>query len=389
MRRVAIIGVGTTKFGELWDKSLRDIGIEAGIKAIEDANISGSDIDAIYVGNMSAGNFINQEHVAALIADYAGLAKRHIPATRVESACASGGLALRHGFMAVASGIHDIVVVGGAEKMTDVSGADATATLIMAADQEWEAFVGMTFPGLYAMMAVRHMYEYGTTKEQLAMVAVKNHRNGALNPNAQFRREIDLDTALNAPMIAYPLGLYDCSPVTDGASAVVLAPLEMAKKYTDTPIEIIGSGQASESLALHDREDICTMKSTVFAAREAYKMAGIMPSDVDVAEVHDCFTINEIIATEDLGFFKKGEGGKAVEEGLTERDGEIPVNTSGGLKAKGHPVGATGIAQAVEIVYQLRGEAGKRQVDGAEIGLAHNVGGTGATAVVHIMRRVN
>ncbi len=386
MRRVAIIGVGITKFGELWDRSLRSLGIEAGIKAVNDAGIEGKDIDALYIGSMSPGRFVRQEHMAPIVAEYSGLVGRHIPATRVENACASGGTALRQGFLAVASGLHDIVVVGGAEKMTDVPGSLATDTLAMAADQEWEAFYGMTFPGLYALMARRHMYEYGTTKEQLAMVAVKNHENGALNPTAHFQKPITLETALNAQMIADPLGLFDCSPVSDGAAAVVLAPMEIAKKYTDTPVEIIGSGQASDTIALHSREDITTTAATVEAARQAYKMAGIGPEDVDFAEVHDCFTINEIIATEDLGFFKKGEGGKAVEEGITRRDGSLPINVSGGLKAKGHPVGATGIAQAVEIVLQLRGEAGKRQLPDPEIGLTHNVGGSGATAVVHIFK---
>jgi len=382
--KVAVIGVGITKFGEHWDKSLRDLAIEAGTKALEDARIRGRDLDAIYLGNMSAGRFIGQEHIGALVSGELGLS---IPATRVEGACASGGLALRQAVLSILSGQHDIVLAGGAEKMTDLMTTGVTLTLMGAGDQEWEAYYGVTFPSLYAMMARRHMYEFGTTREQMALVAVKNHRNACLNPIAQFQKEIKVEDVLNAPLVADPLTLLDCSPITDGAAAVVLCKAELARKFTDTPVYIIASAQASDTLALHDRRSITTLDATVKAAREAYKQAGITAEDVDLAEVHDCFTIAEIIAAEDLGFCKKGEGGKLVEEGQTEIGGKIPINTSGGLKAVGHPVGATGIKQAVEIVLQLRGEAGKRQVDGAEIGLTHNVGGSGATAVVHIFKR--
>ena len=385
MKEVAVIGVGVTKFGELWDKSFRQLISEAGAKAIIDAGISGTEIDALYVGSMSAGRFIGQEHVGALVADCAGFAHVHIPAIRVESACASGGLAIRQGFFSVASGMNDVVVIGGVEKMTDVVGSEATNTLATAADQEREAFFGATFPGLYAMIATRHMYEYGTTREHLAQVAVKNHSNGALNPYAQFRRPIALENVINSPIVAYPLGLLDCSPVSDGAAAVVLCAAEKAKKYTDKPVKIIGSGQASDTLSLHGREDICTFKSTEYAANMAYKQANLKPKDIDVAEVHDCFTIAEIIAIEDLGFVKKGEGGKAIDNKITTLDGEIPINTSGGLKAKGHPVGATGVAQIAEIVHQLRGDAEKRQVKDAKIGMAHNIGGSGASCLVHIL----
>ena len=385
MRDVAVIGVGLTKFGELWDKSFRQLTAEAGSKAILDAGIEGREIDALYVGTMSAGRFVGQEHVGALVADTSGFAFDHIPAIRVESACASGGVAVRQGYLSIASGINDIVVVGGIEKMNDVGGTAATGTLVTAADQEWEAFFGATFPGLYAMMATRHMYEYGTTKEQLAQVAVKNHANGALNPYAQFRREIPIETVMNATMVAYPLGLLDCSPVSDGAASIILCAAEKAKKYTDNPIKIIGSGQASDTLALHARKDICTIESTIHAAKMAYKQANIAPTDIDLAEVHDCFTIAEICAIEDLGFVKKGDGGKAIDNKITTLDGSLPVNTSGGLKAKGHPVGATGVAQIIEIVKQLKGEAEKRQVPDASIGLAHNIGGSGASCTVHIM----
>ena len=385
MREVAVIGIGITKFGELWDKSFRQLIAEAGSKAILDAGIEGKEIDGMYIGSMSSGRFVGQEHVGALVADAAGFSHTHMPSTRVEGACASGGLAVRQGYLSIASGMNDIVVVGGMEKMNDVGGNDATATLATAADQEWEAFFGATFPALYAMIATRHMHEYGTTKEQLAQVAVKNHANGAKNPYAQYRREITLELAMNATTVAYPLGLLDCSPVTDGAASLILCTADKAKKYTDKPIKIIGSGQGSDSLALHGRRDICTLDATVHAAKTAYKQAGITSKDIDFAEVHDCFTIAEICAIEDLGFVKKGEGGKAIDNKITTLDGSLPVNTSGGLKSKGHPVGATGVAQMVEVTQQLRGEAEARQLKDAKIGLAHNVGGSGATCVIHIM----
>jgi acetyl-CoA C-acetyltransferase len=352
MRDVAVIGVGLTKFGELWDKSFRQLISEAGAKAILDSGIEGKEIDAMYVGSMSSGRFVGQEHVGALVADTSGFSYMHIPATRVEGACASGGLAFREGFFSIASGMNDIVVIGGIEKMNDVGGSSATETLATAADQEWEAFFGATFPALYAMIATRHMHEYGTTKEQLAQVAVKNHKNGALNPYAQYQKEITIEQAMNSTPVAYPLGIMDCSPVTDGAASVVLCAAEKARNYSQKPIKIIGSGQGSDTLALHSRRDVCTLDASVHAANMAYKQANITPKDIDVAEVHDCFTIAEICAIEDLGFVKKGEGGKAVEDKITTMDGTIPVNTSGGLKSKGHPVGATGVAQIVEIVKQ-------------------------------------
>jgi len=385
MRDVAVIGIGITKFGELWDKSFRNLIAEAGAKAILDSGISGSEIDALYVGCMSAGRFVGQEHVGALVADSSGFTHMHIPSTRVEAACASGGLALRQAYMSVASGMHDIVIVGGVEKMTDVVESEATNILGMGLDQEWESFFGATFPGIYAMIATKHMHDYGTTREQLAQVAVKNHANGALNPNAQFRKAIPIESVLKASMVATPLGMLDCSPLSDGAAAVVICAADIAKKYTEKPVKIIGSGQASDMFPVHGRENICTFEATVNAAKKAYKQANLEPKDIDVAEVHDCFTIAEILAIEDLGFVAKGEGGKAIDNKITTLDGRIPVNTSGGLKAKGHPIGATGIAQIAEVVMQLRGQAEKRQVKDAKIGLAHNVGGSGATGVVHIM----
>ena len=387
MRSVSIIGVGCTKFGERWDSSLRDMIAEAGVLAIEDAEITGEQIEALYVGNMSGGRFIEQEHIGALIADCAGLSRLHVPSTRVEAACASGGLALRQAVMAVASGYCDIVIAAGVEKMTDVSSGTAADALAAAADREWECFFGATFPALYAMMAKMHMRRYGTTHDQMAQVAVKNHHHACMNPIAQYQMEIGIDDVNRSSMVADPLHVLDCSPISDGASVVVLAPTETARRFSDTPIKIVGCAQASDTLALHDRRDLTTLDATVHAGRSAFRQAGIEPRQVDVAEVHDCFTIAEILAIEDLGFVEKGHGGRAAEEGLTALDGEIAVNTSGGLKACGHPVGATGIKQAYEIALQLRGEAGRRQVDEVEIGLAHNVGGSGGTALVHIFTR--
>jgi acetyl-CoA C-acetyltransferase len=387
MREVAIVGIGCTKFGEMWDKSFRDLFIEAGLMALEDAQVSGAQIEALYGGNMSSGIFLEQEHVGALIADYSGLTANNVPSTRVEAACASGGLALRSGVIAVASGYHDVVISAGIEKMTDVGAEKAMDALAAAADREWEAAVGATFPGLYAMMARAHMYEFGTTREQLAQVAVKNHYHGSMNPRAQFRNKITIDTVVSSPLVADPLRLFDCSPITDGAAAVVLVPAARAKEFTDTPIYIKAAAQASDTITLHDRRSLTSIDATTVAADRAFKMAKLQRSKIDVAEVHDCFTIAEIMAIEDLGFFEKGAGGPATIAGETAIGGKIPINTSGGLKACGHPVGATGVKQAVEIVEQLRGDAGKRQVDGAEVGLTHNVGGTGGTVVVHILAR--
>ncbi|HUV83681.1 MAG TPA: thiolase domain-containing protein [archaeon] len=388
MRDVAIIGASYTKFGELWDRSLRDLIVEAGVAAIGDSHIQGEEIDSIYVGNMSGGRFVEQEHVGSLIADYVGLARElHVPATRVEAACASGGLALRQAILAVASGYDDIVVAAGVEKMTDVDMNTATDALAAAADREWEGINGATFPGLYAMIARLHMHKYGTTSEQLAEVSVKNHFNGSMNPRAQFQNKITVDTVLNSVMVADPLHVFDCSPITDGAAAVVVASADIAKKYTDTPIYVKATAQASGTISLHDRVDITTLDASVVAGQRAFKMAGMTTDDIDLLEVHDCFTIAEICAIEDLGFFKKGDGGRATAAGETALGGNIPVNTSGGLKACGHPVGATGIKQAVEITEQLRGTAGGRQVDGANVGMTHNVGGSGGTAAVHIFSR--
>lgn len=378
MREVAVIGCGMTKFGELWDKSLRNMFVEAALQAIDDAQVD--KIDSMYVGAMTPGLFVGQEHIGALMADYLGVAP--IPALRVESACCSGGMAVRMGFFDIASGNSDIVLCGGVEKMTD--GADATYALATAADQEYEVYHGVTFPGLYAMIANAHMHRYGTTREQLAAVSVKNHRNGSLNPKAQFQSEITIEQVIKATMVADPLTVLDSSPVSDGAACVLLASMDIAKRLQKPFVKIIGTGAATDSFALDKREDITTLKAVKVSAESAYKMAGVKPPDVSFAEVHDCFSIAELCIIEELGFIEKGKGGPFTEQGHTSLSGKIPINPSGGLKSKGHPVGATGVAQVVEVVEQLRGNAGKRQVKNAKIGLTQNMGGSGASSVVHI-----
>ncbi|MBT4351832.1 thiolase domain-containing protein [archaeon] len=384
MKNVAIIGAGLTKFGSHWDRDLVSLSVEAGIKAVHDAGISKEDVDALYGGTMSAGLFINQEHLASKLADFSGF--RNIPSTRVEAACASGGVALRQGYLDIASGMNDVVVVGGVEKMTDVGLHSITKALATAASNTYEANLGATFPGLYAMIAKRHMHDYGTKETDLAEVSVKNHENAIHNKYAQFRRKINVDDVLNSQMIADPLKLLDCSPITDGASAVVLASADVAKKVCDTPIWIKGSGHAVDTISLHDRKDITTLNATKEAARQAYLQSKMTSNDIDCVEVHDCFTIAEILAIEDLGFAKKGEGGKFVSDGQANIGGKLAVNTSGGLKAKGHPIGATGVAQAIEATLQLRGDAKNRNTN-AEVAMAHNVGGSGGTSTVHIFSR--
>ncbi|NQV19293.1 MAG: thiolase domain-containing protein [Armatimonadetes bacterium] len=378
MRDVYLIGCGMTKFGEIWESSFRDLFVEAGLKAIKDAGVD--HLDSMYVGTMTSGLFVGQEHVGALMADYLGMAP--IPAVRVESACCSGGLAVRMGFLDIASGNSDIVLAGGVEKMND--GADVTFALSTAADQEYECYHGVTFPGLYAMIARAHMDRYGTTRDQLAQVAVKNHFNGSMNPNAQFPRKVTLEQVKNAVLVADPLTVLDSSPVSDGGACVILASEEVAKKLQKPMIKIIGSGVATDSLALDQREDITALNAVKVSAERAFKMAGLKPTDIDLAEVHDCFTIAEICILEELGFAERGKGGLFTEQGHTALTGKIPINTSGGLKSKGHPVGATGAAQIVEIYEQLTGKSGERQIKNAKIGLSQNMGGSGASSVTHI-----
>jgi len=412
-RGVAIVGAGMSKFGAFRDKTTRDLFVEAfrEMLASVDKGFDPGDIEALYIGNYSSDLFEGQGHTAPIMADWVGLTPR--PATRVEDACASSGVALREGIIAIASGLYDIVLVGGIEKMTSLPTERVTDTLATAGDATYEIPAGFTFPGFYAAMATAYMAKYGATPETFMRVGLKNHANGALNPKAQFGASIAQIMARKKaraeqkgrpiptwademaflhderanPTIAWPMRLYDCSPISDGAAALLLVSAKIARRFTDDPIHIIGSGQGSDS-ALHDRASLTSIPAAQVAAKAAYAMAGITPADVKVAEVHDCFTIAEIMATEDLGFFAPGQGWRATEEGLTARTGPRPINTSGGLKSKGHPVGASGAGQVIEIWKQLRGEAGERQVSGnPNIGLTHNVGGTGQTCVVHIFER--
>ena len=413
-RQVAIVGAGLSEFGAFPEKDSRDLFVEAFQDMMEtmDQRFDIEDIECAYVGNYSSDLFETQGHTAPIVADWLGITP--IPITRIENACASSGSALREGVMAIASGMYDVVLVGGMEKMTNLPTEGVTDVLASAADGLYEVPAGLTFPGIFGAIAKAHMDRYETNLDHLLKVGIKNHQNGALNPKAQFNVTIndlmerrkaraeqrgqpvpnwqsDLDFLNDEqanPWIAWPLRLYDCAPITDGASCVLLVSADIAHNFTDRPVSLAGIGQASGK-PLHDAEELTSLSAAKEAARQAYEMAGITADDVDLAEVHDCFTIAEIVASEDLGFFAAGEGPRAVDEGRTALHGDRPINTSGGLKAKGHPVGASGIGQVVEIYHQLRGEAGERQVKkpNVEVGLTHNVGGTGGTCVVNVLRR--
>ncbi|HLC21798.1 MAG TPA: thiolase domain-containing protein [Candidatus Methylomirabilis sp.] len=384
MRGVSVIGIGCTKFGKQNGIGIIDLAVQACRQALDDAGVPNERVQAFYLGNFVSEALVHQGSLASMVAHRLGL--RTIPCTKVEGACASSGIAFRHGFLMIASGLCDIVLTAGAEKMTSAETATVTQALASAGDAETEMRLGLTFPGTFGVIMRRHMYQYGTTREQVAMVSVKNRKNGSLNPKAHFQKPVSLDEVLESRLISDPLRLYHCPPISDGAAAAVLCAADIAGEFNSRPVEIIGSGHAMGPGTLFEMSDLTTFEATVSAAREAYRMAGVSPRDIDVAEVHDCFSIAEIAATEDLGFVEKGKGGRAVEEGLTAMNGPIPINPSGGLLSKGHPVGATGLAQIYDIVQQLRGEA-MNQVGGAEIGLAHNLGGTGAISTVHILRR--
>jgi len=385
LKNTNVVSAYQTKFGRLDGITLREIFAEAVDGATNNAGIPKKDIQAVFVGTFIPEMLVHQGHTAPLLVDYAGL--RGVPATRHEAACASGATALRSAVMAIESGIYDTVLVASAEKMTSVTTNKATEALAAAADDEFESSMGLTFPGVFGIAAVAHMAKYGTTEEDMARAAVKAHKNASTNPLAQFQKEITLEKAMTPRYIAWPLKLFDCSPISDGGAALVLTSNEKAKQYTDLPVKIIGTGQASASMNLCDRNDLTAFEASIAASREAYKMAKLGPKDMDVAVVHDCFTIAEIIASEDIGLFKPGEGAKALRDGVTALDGDMPVNPMGGLKAVGHPVGATGVKQAVVIYRELIGDAGANQVANHDTGIMHNFGGTGATAVVTIFRR--
>jgi acetyl-CoA C-acetyltransferase len=384
LTKVAVVGIGHTKFGQRNDVTIRELSFEAIKEAINDSRLTPSDIGFTILSNY--GIFSEDTCPTPYILEYAGLNPKG--AMRVEAACASGSAAISTAFWYIKSGLTDIVLVIGAEKMFQVDTPTAVDLLGRAGDVLWEFIpFGTTFPAYYALMAAQHMRKYGTTEEQLAMVAVKNHKNGAMNPLAQLHKEITVDDALRSRVISWPLRLYDCCLISDGASAVVLASEDRARKITDMPVWIDGLGSATDTGYFARRADMSNLPATRIASDIAYRMAGVGAEDIDVAEAHDCFTIAEIMAYEDLGFCKKGEGGKLIQDGETYIGGRIPVNPDGGLKTKGHPIGATGVSMATEITKQLRCEAGNRQVPKAEIGLVQNVGGSGQFSYVTIYKR--
>jgi acetyl-CoA C-acetyltransferase len=381
--KVGVLGIGITKFGEIWDKGLRELLLDAQLLSLKDAKIEPNQIDAIYTGNMCGDSLSGQLHVGAMAAENLNLDK---PSVRVEGACASGSLAIREGVLAIESGQADIVMVNGVEKMTDVSTEQVTTALMGAGDEELEGFNGLTFPGLYALLANSYMSKYPKlTRDILAEVSVKNHFHGMRNSYAQFKSEITIDTVKNATMVANPLTLFDCSPITDGAASIIIANEKISKEM-NSKVFITGSGLANDSLSLSRRSSLTSIPAGAIAAKRAYSQAKISVDQINFAEVHDCFSIAEVLAVEALGFAKEGEAYKLYENKETYFDGKHPINTSGGLKACGHPIGATGVKQAIEAVEQLRGKAKNRQVPNAKIGVTHNVGGSGATVCVHVFK---
>ncbi len=412
-RGVAVVGAGMSKFGMFEDKNSKDVFAEAYNEMLSsvDKGADPKDIQALYLGNFTNDFFVHQGHWAPIISDLVGHTPK--PATRTEGACASSGLAFREGVFAIASGFYDMVLVGGVEQMSKCTTEQVTEGLAMAS-VPYEMEVGFTFPGLFGAIATAYFAKYGATREHLMNVTIKSHNNAPLNPKAQFNvsirdimssrierckkrgepvptwkdeKEFLRDPAAN-PVVAWPMLLYDCCPISDGASCMLLVAEEIARNFTDNPLYVAGIGQGSGK-GLHAVDDLTYFEATRYAAKEAYEMSGLKPKDVQFSEVHDCFSIAEIVHIEDLGFFKPGEGYKAVEEGLTRLDGSKPINTSGGLKCKGHPVGATGVGQLYEVWRQLRGEAGKRQIPNKNlrIGAAHNLGGAGGTCTFTILER--
>jgi acetyl-CoA C-acetyltransferase len=385
MRGVSIVGIGQSPVGELWNQSARQIAYTAISAAMTEAGIESA--DALFVGNMLSGNLLDQEHLATLVADVCGL--QGVEAAKVEAACASGGAALRLGAMAVASGFHDVVIVAGVEKMTDTVGKDTTAGLATAADAEYEALHGVSFVGLNALLMQRYMYEFDVPLDAFAGFSINAHRNGANNPNAMFQEPIDLNDYVRAPLIATPINMMDSSPVCDGAAAVVLVPTERVHEFTrghhPGAIRILGSASATDTIAVHDRKDPLFLSAAQLSSQKALRQAGLTLEDLDFFEVHDAFTIMSALSLEACGFARRGEGWRWAHEGLIGIDGQLPISTMGGLKSRGHPVGATGVYQIVEAVQQLRGAAGANQVANARIGMTQNIGGSGATIVTHLL----
>ena len=384
MEKVCVLGAGSTKYGKL-DDSISDITLQASVGAIESAGIESKDIKAGYISNVF-GVADKQVHLGPVVMSNLGISDR--PSLSIESACGSGSVSFREAYANVAAGFYDVALVTGVEKVTHTGTEWTTTYFSYCSDFFYEGQAGASFPGLFASMARAYIHEFNATEEDFAQVAVKNHDNGLLNPKAHLRKKITVDDVMSSAVVASPLKLYDCCPFSDGASAVILCSEKFAKEHGGNYIEVLGSGRGGSPAALQGREHLTTIPSTKIAAEAAYKMAGITPKDVDFAEVHDCFTIAEIVDSEDLGFFEKGKGVEAVREGKTKLNSEISINPSGGLKSKGHPIGATGVGQVVEVFDQLTGKAGERTVKNAKIGLTQNFGATGASCAVHIFQSV-
>jgi acetyl-CoA C-acetyltransferase len=381
--KIGVVGIGHGKFGRRNDVTVQELSFEPFSEAMDDAGITQNDIDAAIIG--SSPEYHKQRSLPGVVTEYIGMNPK--PAFLTEAACASGSAALYSAYSFIKAGMFDIVAVIGVQKMMELTTPEILALMGRVGDVQWESNFGTTFPGYYAMYARRHMHEYGTTEEQMAQVAIKNHHYGVKNPKARFQKEVTMEKIMESSMVASPLKVYDCCANADGAACLIIACEDRAKKMSDTPVWLEGIGSATAPFSVLNRPSISTIPSAVDAARQAYKMAGFEAKDIHLADVHDCFTIGEIMAYEDLGFCKKGEGGKFIEDKQSYHDGKIPVNVDGGLKSKGHPVGATGTSMAVEAVKQLRGDAGERQVSGAEVALTHNVGGIGQYCFVNIYKR--
>jgi acetyl-CoA C-acetyltransferase len=379
MRQVAILGVGQMPVREHWEISIRELAVLAGRAAMEDADVRA--VDAIFVGNMTSGTINQQRQLGAMVADFLG--QWGVEAVRLEAACGSAGSAMRQGTLAVASGERDAVLVIGVEKMTETPGADTTSALVGAADAEYEAVQGVSFVGLNALVMRRYMHEYGYSQEDFATFAINAHANGARNPNAMFRKAVTRETYLKGRTVAAPVTLFDASPIGDGAAALLLVPAEKAPQA----VQVAGSAVAIDTLAIHDRENPLWLQAAEQSAARAFAQAGIGPDDVDLFEAHDAFSIMAALSLEACGFAARGEGVRLAQEGEILPGGRIPISTMGGLKARGHPVGATGLYQLAEATLQLRGEAGAAQIEGARVALTQNIGGSGATIVTHVLRR--
>ncbi|MGC8608452.1 MAG: thiolase domain-containing protein [Thermoplasmata archaeon] len=381
---VYVIGAGETKFGELWDKSLRDLAVEAGLEAIRNADIYSRDLQMLYASNSLGGTINEQSNIAALAADFSGIAETHVPAIRIEASTASGGAAIREAYLGIKSGEYDVVMVGGVEKMTDVYGSELLDMQSSVLDREWEAFNGGTPAAMAALSARKYMKDFNVDRRSISMIPVNDHFNAGMNPDAQYRNKITVDQVINSDPVAEPLNMFDCAPVTDGASAIILASESYVKKNKKDGMRIISSAISQDYFALHSRKSIYTLESTKIATDEAFKRAGIKRNDISFIELNDSYSIYGLLELEDMGFAEKGKGKDLVEEDI-KINGRLPVNPSGGLKAKGNPLGATGVSQLYEAYVQFMGKAGKRQIKDVRYGLLQNMSGTGSTSVIHIV----